>query len=54
LGIGLCNFDFSVKKVDFVDAYIAAHAKANSPEDVITWDKHYKRLDICHDRPGNW
>ncbi|EGW41166.1 pilT domain protein [Desulfosporosinus sp. OT] len=46
--------DFSTKKVDFVDAYIAAHAKANPPEDVVTWDKHYKRLDIRHDRPGNW
>ncbi|MFZ3102702.1 MAG: PIN domain-containing protein [Desulfitobacteriaceae bacterium] len=46
--------DFSVKKVDFVDAYIAAHAKANPPEDVVTWDKHYKRLDIRHDRPSNW
>ncbi|KJS49581.1 PIN domain-containing protein [Desulfosporosinus sp. BICA1-9] len=45
--------DFSAKKVDFVDAYIAAHAKANPPEDVVTWDKHYNRLDISHDRPGN-
>ena len=33
--------DFSAKKVDFVDAYIAAHAKANPSEDVVTWDKHY-------------
>jgi predicted nucleic-acid-binding protein len=41
--------DFSAKKVDFVDAYIAAHAKANPPEDVVTWDKHYKRLDISHE-----
>lgn len=46
--------DFSAKKVDFVDAYIAAHAKANPPEDVVTWDKHYQRLDIRHDRPRNW
>lgn len=46
--------DYSVKNVDFVDAYVAAHAKANPPEDVVTWDKHYKRLDISHDRPGNW
>lgn len=46
--------DFSAKKVDFVDAYIAAHAKANPPEDLVTWDKHYKQLDISHDRPRNW
>lgn len=46
--------DFSTKKVDFVDAYIAAHARANPPEDVVTWDKHYNRLDINHDRPRNW
>ncbi len=46
--------EFCAKKVDFVDAYIAAHAKANPPEDVVTWDKHYKRLDISHNRPRNW
>ncbi|GGJ80375.1 putative nucleic acid-binding protein [Anoxybacillus voinovskiensis] len=46
--------DYAEKNVDFIDAYIAAHAKANPPEDVVTWDKHFKRLDIRHDRPGNW
>ena len=39
------------RKVDFVDAYIAAHAKVNPPEDVVTWDKHFKRLDIKHYSP---
>jgi predicted nucleic acid-binding protein len=46
--------DYAEKNVDFIDAYIAAHAKANPPEDVVTWDKHFKRLGIRHDRPGNW
>jgi predicted nucleic acid-binding protein len=46
--------DYAEKNVDFIDAYIAAHAKANPPEDVVTWDKHFKRLDIRHDRPRNW
>lgn len=46
--------DYAEKNVDFIDAYIAAHAKANPPEDVVTWDKHFKRLDIRHDRSGNW
>lgn len=46
--------DYAEKNVDFVDAYIAAHAKLNPPEDVVTWDKHFNRLDIDHDRPGNW
>lgn len=46
--------DYAAKNVDFIDAYIAAHAKANPPEDVVTWDKHFKKLDIHHDRPGNW
>jgi predicted nucleic acid-binding protein len=46
--------DYAEKNVDFVDAYIAAHAKLNPPEDVVTWDKHFKRLDIHHDRPENW
>lgn len=42
------------KSVDFVDAYITAHAKVNPPEDVVTWDKHFRRLDINHDIPKNW
>lgn len=46
--------DYAEKNVDFIDAYIAAHAKMNPPEDVVTWDKHFKRLEINHDRPRNW
>ncbi|OQP06087.1 twitching motility protein PilT [Geobacillus sp. 46C-IIa] len=46
--------DYGEKKVDFIDAYIAAHAKANPPEGVVTWDKHFKRLNIRHGRPKDW
>ncbi|AGT32653.1 twitching motility protein PilT [Geobacillus genomosp. 3] len=46
--------DYGEKKVDFIDAYIAAHAKANPPEDVVTWDKHVRRLNIRHGRPKDW
>jgi len=45
--------DYAEKNVDFIDAYIAAHAKLNPPEDVVTWDRHFKRLGIHHDRPEN-
>ncbi len=46
--------DYADKNVDFIDAYLAAHAKANPPEDVVTWDQHFRRLEIRHDRPMNW
>ncbi len=46
--------DYGKKQVDFIDAYLASHAKSNPPEDIVTWDKHFRRLDIRHNRPGNW
>lgn len=41
------------RNVDFVDTYIAAHAKVNPPEDVVTWDNHFNQLDIKHNSPKN-
>lgn len=46
--------DYAKKNVDFIDAYLVAHAKENPPEEIVTWDKHFKRLDAQHNRPKNW
>ncbi len=42
------------KNVDFIDAYLVSHAKENPPEEIVTWDKHFKKLDAQHNRPKNW
>lgn len=38
--------DYRDKNVDFVDAYLAAHARANGPRKVFTFDQHFERLGI--------
>ncbi|WP_200894659.1 PIN domain-containing protein [Bacillus alveayuensis] len=40
------RFRITGRNVDFIDAYIAAHAKANPSKDVVTLDKHFKRLYV--------
>ena len=46
--------NYAKKNVDFIDAYLVAHAKENPPEEIVTWDKLFKKLDVQHSRPKNW
>jgi predicted nucleic-acid-binding protein len=46
--------DYAKKNVDFIDAYLVTHAKENPPEEILTWDKYFKKLDAQHNRPKNW